>query len=44
MLLLSFSFFILFLSSSYAILSENLQVKGVATVSYSGPKGGDYIY
>lgn len=43
MLLLSFSFFILFLSSSYAILSENLQVKGVATVSYSGPKGGDYI-
>lgn len=42
-LFFSFSFFIFFLSSSYAVLSENLKVEGVATISYSGPKGGDYI-
>lgn len=42
-LLLSFSFFILFLSSSYALLSENLKVIGQATISSVASSGGDFI-
>lgn len=42
-LLLSFSFFILFLSSSYALLSENLEVIGQATISSDVSSGGDFI-
>ena len=43
MVLVSFSFFILFLSSSYALLSENLKVIGQATISSVASSGGDFI-
>lgn len=42
-LLLSFSFFILFLSSSYALLSENLEVIGQAKISSGTLTGGNFI-
>ena len=43
MVLVSFSFFILFFSFFYALLSSDLNVDSLATISFSGLKGGDYI-